>query len=117
MLDDRVYGTSKGSGQMGTSSQLPEWVSYFQALAVPIFAAIVGFFGILISRQQARIAHDKLQQEAYDKQWERRFAVYTATRDFLASAHSESISESDAHTYGLRALEAQFLFEKLCINT
>lgn len=95
---------------------LPTWVSYFQALAVPILGAIVGIFTILISRQSARIAHDKLQQEVFDKQWEKRFAVYVATRDFLKGAHNNTISEIDAQTYGLRALEAQFLFDKNMYN-
>ena len=96
---------------MDSCSHLPAWVSYFQALAVPLFAFVVGFFGLLISRRQAQVAHYKLQQDIFDRQWERRFAVYVATRDFLASAYSGSLSETDAHTYVLRALEAQFLFD------
>jgi hypothetical protein len=96
---------------MSSCAQLPEWVCYFQALAIPILVVSVAIFGAFISMRQAKTAHNKLCYDVFDRQWERRFEVYIATRDFLSGAFDGSISEKDIHSYGLRALEAKFLFD------
>lgn len=55
----------------------PHWTAYFSALLTPIVAV----FGIYIATQQWRTARNKLKLDLFDK----RLAVYEATRSFLAS--------------------------------
>ena len=45
---------------MSNVSQLPPWVFYLQALAVPIFAAL----GVWIAARQMLIANDKLRLDS-----------------------------------------------------
>jgi hypothetical protein len=92
---------------MTNASNLPAWVSYFPALTVPIIAAI----GLLIAARQMLIADDRMDFDIYQGQRERRFAIYEATRKFLASVYDDSISEDSIRAYGLHALDAQFLFD------
>jgi hypothetical protein len=93
-------------------SQLPCWVSYLQALAVPILAVVVAFFGVLVASRQARIARDKFQSDEFFRKYDKRFEVYTATREFLASVFRGGVTEDSIHAYGLTALDAQFLFDE-----
>jgi hypothetical protein len=79
-------------------------VSYLQALAVPVFAAL----GVWIAARQMLIANDKLRLDSFDRQYERRFAVYEVTRGILEQVFRRNISEADMRSYGLRALDAQF---------
>jgi hypothetical protein len=92
-------------------SQLPLWVSYLQALAVPILAVVVAFFGVLIASSQARIARDKFQSDEFFRQYDRRVRVFEATREFLASVFLGGITEDSIRVFGLTALDAQFLFD------
>ena len=46
-----------------TNCSLPQWVSYLQALAVPIIAAA----GMWIAARQMVIADEKLQIDAFDR--------------------------------------------------
>ena len=92
---------------MSNVSQLPPWVFYLQALAVPIFAAL----GVWIAARQMLIANDKLRLDFFDRQYERRIALYEATRGILEQVFRETLTEADTRTYGLRALDAQFLFD------
>jgi hypothetical protein len=94
---------------MSSCSQLPTWVSYLQALAVPILALV----GAWIAAQQMLIAHDKLRHDAFEKLYDRRVAVYEATRAILADVFRGNISEEKIHAYGLRTLDAQFLFDEV----
>jgi hypothetical protein len=93
---------------MPQCSQLPLWVSYAQALTVPIIAIL----GVWIAARQMVIAHDKFELDAFDRQYEKRVAVYEATRKFLASVFHGSISDDDIRVYGLCTLDAQFLFDE-----
>jgi hypothetical protein len=92
---------------MPCSPQLPQWVSYLQALAVPIFAG----FGVWIAAQQMVIADDKLRLDAFDRQYSKRVAVYEATRNILEQVFRNTLSEDDVRVYGVHALDAQFLFD------
>ncbi len=60
-------------------SQLPLWLQYTQALAVPLLALVIAGFGTWIALQQMQIARVKLRHDLYD----RRFAVFEATRKLL----------------------------------
>jgi hypothetical protein len=61
-------------------SQLPQWVSYLQALPVPLVAAAIALFGAWVAACQMWIAREKLRIDAFDRQYNRRVAVYEATR-------------------------------------
>jgi len=58
------------------------------------------------------IANEKLQLDSFDRQYERRVAVYEATRGILEQVFRGKITEADTRIYGLRALDAQFLFDE-----
>jgi len=89
----------------------PPWVSYLQALAVPIIAVVIAAVSAWIAARQMRIADDKLQHDAFFRQYEQRLAVYVATRKFLASGFQGNISEDEIQVYGLCTLGAKFLFD------
>jgi len=93
---------------MGNITQLPAWVSYLQALAVPLIALV----GAWIAARQTSIADERLQYDVFDRRYERRVAVYEATRTFLAKVFERRISDDDIKTYGLFALDAKFLFDE-----
>jgi hypothetical protein len=59
---------------MSDCSQLPPWVSYLQALGVPIIAAVIAAVGTWIAARQMLIANDKLQLDAFDRQYVKRVA-------------------------------------------
>ena len=92
-------------------SQLPQWVSYVQALAVPIFAALVGGLGVWIAARQMVIADEKLALDTFERLYDRRFAVYEATREILRTTFQGRFTQADTRSFGLRALDAQFLFD------
>jgi hypothetical protein len=96
---------------MSQTPQLPIWVSYLQALAIPIVGVGVAAAGGLIAWAQMVIARDRFEIDAFDRQYVRRVAVYESTRQFLEGAIRGTLSESDIRAYGLRTLDAQFLFD------
>lgn len=96
---------------MSYCSQLPTWVPYLQALAVPILAVVVAAFGVWVAARQMLIAHDKLRHDAFEKLYDRRVAVYEATRKFLRDVFFGDISDDEIRSYGLKTLDAQFLFD------
>lgn len=65
---------------MGQS--LPVWISWIQALGLPVVGAIIAGSGVFIAYQQKRLADIRLQHDLYD----RRFAVYEATKAFIIGA-------------------------------
>ena len=91
--------------------QLPPWVSYLQALAVPIIGAIIALFSVWIAARQMWIAQRKLDHDIFYMQYEKRFAVYEATRKVLANVFHGNLSDDDIRVYGLCTLDAQFLFD------
>ena len=78
-----------------------------QALAVPVIALV----GAWIAARQMLIANEKLQLDDFVWKYDRRFAVFTATREILEKVF-RNIAEDDIRVYGLRALDAQFLFDE-----
>ena len=96
--------------------ELPHWVSYVQALAVPVFLAVIAGFGALIAASQMWIAREKLRLDAFDRLYIRRVAIYEATRTFLGAVFNDNISEADIKEYGLKTLDAQFLFDDNLFN-
>jgi hypothetical protein len=101
---------------MSSCSQLPpQWVSYLQALGVPVAALIVTLLGVWIAARQMLIANEKVWLDRFNSQYDRRFALYEATRSILEKSIRDEISETDARIYGQRVLEARCLFdEKTC---
>lgn len=82
-------------------------------LASLVVVSVTGVFAYLqfrIARAQRDIAHDKLKFDTFDRQYERRAAIFQETRTFLRDAFLGSISEEKIMAYGLRALDAKFLF-------
>jgi hypothetical protein len=92
--------------------QLPQWVSYLQALAVPLVAAAIALFGAWVAACQMWIAREKLRIDAFDRQYNRRVAVYEATRTLLADIFHKPVSEDMIRDFGWKTLDAQFLFNK-----
>jgi hypothetical protein len=82
----------------------------FKDFAGPIATIIAASAAAYFARQQMVIARDKLQHDIFYRKYERRVAVYEATRKFLADVF-ENISEDEILTYGLCTLDAQFLFD------
>jgi hypothetical protein len=93
---------------MANCSQLPTWVSSLQALAVPLIAAV----GLWIAARQMLIADERLKYDAFDRRYEKRVALYEATHAFLAKVFQRNMSDDDIRSYGLCALDAQFLFDE-----
>lgn len=83
-------------------------------IAASIIAACVttafACFQLRITRSQRDIAQDKLALDWFALQYDRRAAVYEATRKFLADVFAGGMSEAAIHAYGLRTLDAKFLF-------
>lgn len=80
-----------------SSSALPEWLQWLQALAVLFIAGI----GAWIAYRQMNIADTKLQHDLYD----RRYRIFDAARRLL----SEPISEESIRLFMLGAGDAPFL--------
>lgn len=98
---------------MSDCSQLPAWVPYFQALAVPVIGSIVAGVGACIAHQQMKIAREKLDHDKFEKLYDRRVAVYEATRAILASVYEKGgVTEDAIKAYGLKSLDAKFLFDE-----
>jgi len=92
--------------------ELPAWVSYGQALAVPILALAVAGFGAYIAWRQKEIASEKLRNDEFYRQYEKRFEVYRSTREFLAAAFLNGIDDDAIRAYTLRTLDSQFIFDE-----
>jgi len=90
---------------MSDNSPLP--IAILQTLLVPAVAVV----GTWIASQQLWIAGEKARYDAFDRRWERRFAVYEATRQFLEDVCGD-ISEEKICRYGLCTLESKFLFDQ-----
>jgi len=82
-------------------------VSYLQALAVPALALL----GVAIAALQMRIANDKLQHDIFEKLYDRRLAVYEATRKLLIDIFHDVASDSQIISYKIITVDASFIFE------
>ena len=94
-------------------SQLPVWVAYANALAVPIIAIVDAW----IAARQMFIADEKLRYDEFYRQYDKRFAIYEATRKFFARAFEDiDLSEDEVRVYGFCTLDARFLFDDHMAN-
>jgi len=96
---------------MTNSSQLPIWISYSQPLGSRPDHCRSHCCVRRVDRRQMVIADEKLKLDAFDRQYDRRVAVYEATRKFLAEVYQNNISTEKIQVYGLCALDAKFLFD------
>jgi hypothetical protein len=81
--------------------------------AACVVASVTGVFAYVqagIAGAQKDIAREKLRSDVFDKNYERRIAIYEATRTFLADVFEDKVSEATVKSYGLRALDAKFVF-------
>jgi|SRR5580704_9987501 hypothetical protein len=87
---------------------LPNWVLYINALALPTIAIV----GTLIAAGQMYVAQQKLRYDEFYRQYDKRFAIYEATRKILARVFDDQLdlSEDELRIYGLCVLDARFLF-------
>ena len=58
------------------------------------------------------IANEKVVLDRFNSQYDRRVAVYEATRTILEQVFRGRALEADTRSYGLRVLEARFLFDE-----
>ncbi len=90
-------------------SELPLWVKYAQALAVPALTIVIGAVGVYVAHKQMTIARWKLTHELLYKP---RWAIYEAAREFLAKICREGRAEnSDIAEYTWRITDADMIFE------
>jgi hypothetical protein len=89
--------------------QLPWWAHYVQALGPTVVAVIAALFALYIGLRQWKTAHDRLTFDLYEK----RFAVYEATKNFLNTVrYQEQVTGEDytALYNGIRG--AEFLVDR-----
>jgi hypothetical protein len=81
----------------------PHWTAYVTALLTPIVAVFAAYVGY----QQWRLNRHKLKLDLFDRRW----AIYAATNDMLASLihGSDDARRICAETFRRRLLDAQFL--------
>jgi len=81
----------------------PHWTAYLTALLTPCIAIFVAYIGY----EQWRLSRHKLKLDLFDRRW----AIYAATNDMLASLinGSDDDRRSSAKNFRLRLLDAQFL--------
>jgi hypothetical protein len=91
-----------------TTSCLPVWISWVQALGVPILGLAIAFAGVCIAWQQKRIADIRLRHELY----KRCFKVYDAAKTLLV-AHQKNgkLSGEDYISYCRGTAEVVFLLD------
>jgi hypothetical protein len=82
----------------------------FQTLAVGFIGALIAAIGAWIAARQMVIANDRLHMDKFIMLYAKRVAVYAATRDILSKAY-HGVTEADIRSFGLMALDAQFLFD------
>ena len=83
--------------------ELPIWISYMQALAVPFIAAL----GVWIALQQMRVARSKLRHDLWDK----RFGVYEATVQLIEVASQRRLSQEFLDQHFQKITGSMFLFD------
>jgi hypothetical protein len=76
-----------------------------------MIGGIIALVGTWIAARQMVIANEKLQLDAFDRQYEKRFAVYVDTRKILGDVYLGNISDAEIRVYGLCTLDAKFLFD------
>lgn len=80
------------------------WIDIFKALLTPA----IGILAIVIAFQQWRTNRNKLKLELFDK----RFAVFQATRSFLSSVLRDGrVTHEALETYRLGIIDSVFLLD------
>src|SRR5580704_867150 len=91
------------------SPMLPEWVQWVQAIAQALAVPVIAGVGVWIAFVQSRIARAKLQHDLFD----RRFAVYEATRTLLlVIMRKGNASLDDLSRFTMGTIDAVFLLDK-----
>ena len=87
----------------------PHWTAYLTALLTPTVAVL----GALIGYRQWRLAQNKLKLDLFD----RRFKVYEAARDLLASIMTSGKAKDDeVFKFMVATREAKWLFDTEVAN-
>jgi len=87
----------------------PHWTAYLTALLTPTVAVL----GALIGYRQWRLAQNKLKLDLFD----RRFKVYEAARDLLASIMTSGKEKDDeVFKFMVATREAKWLFDTEVAN-
>jgi hypothetical protein len=90
------------------ASGLPVWISWVNALGIPVFGLVVAGAGVYIAWQQKRIADIRLRHELYD----RRLRVYDAAKTLLvAYLTNAKLSGDDYIAYRRGTADAVFLLD------
>jgi hypothetical protein len=90
-------------------SPLPIWVQYVQALALPIFGAVLALAGAWVGWQNMQVTRVKLQYDLY----ERRYKVFAAMRELIRHALYDTDLDTEAiRAHAFAAGEAAFLFDE-----
>jgi hypothetical protein len=86
------------------------WVAYANALAVPILVVVVSLMGTWIAARQMFIAQERLGYDEFYRQYDKRFAIYDATRKFLARVFEDvGLSEDEVRVSGKSRSRARSL--------
>jgi len=91
-----------------STSILPVWVQYVQALALPMFTVVIAGIAAWVGWQQMQLNLVKLQSDLY----ERRYKVFEAMRALVRhAAYQTELDEEEIRAYAFTAGEAVFLFD------
>ena len=86
------------------------WLETLRLWLSALLVSVVAGAGALIAYGQWKIARDRLRYDEFYRQYERRFAVYEATRKILAQVFVGGLSENEIRVFVLSTLDAKFLF-------
>ena len=90
-------------------AQLPEWVSYLQALTAPA----IGLLALVIAWGQWRVAKNRMVLDLFDK----RMTAYDELRDILGHVVAAGkATADDTYNFGRAKQRAKFLFDKEVIT-
>jgi hypothetical protein len=86
-------------------------MSVLSLFVLPIVSLIIAVGGLWFTGRQAVMAEERMQFEAFERRYERRWAVYVATIEVLSKVY-KIITDEDIDLFGRKALEARFLFDE-----
>ncbi|MGB8600676.1 MAG: hypothetical protein WCD42_00600, partial [Rhizomicrobium sp.] len=101
-----------GVVMVSCTSDLPWWVSYGQALAVPIISLAIAGAGWYVALRQAKLAEAKFKTDEFYRLYEKRFSTFEQTRLFLADVVLAKISDESIKRFWFYAADAEFLFDQ-----
>jgi len=87
-------------------STLPKWLQYAQALSQAVGIPLVAGIGAWVAWLQMRVARAKLQHDVFERRW----AIYQATLDFLHKALRHEIDKNAFDKYRADIAGYKFLF-------